>query len=79
MLRVCAAGDPPSNGFPFVLPKEKPDRVLSAAMERNHTAYWAPRLGDNELYSLFMYTELKGLDYNSHDGTVIPSASSLRK
>ncbi len=30
-------------GFPFMLPKEKPDRPLSAAMERNYTAYPAPR------------------------------------
>ncbi len=70
MLQVCAAGDPPSGGFPFVLPKEKPDRALSAAMERNYTAYSAPRPEDNELYSLFKYTELKGLDYNNHDGTI---------
>ena len=39
-------------------------------MERNYTAYPAPRPEDNELYSLFKYTELKGLDYNDHDGTI---------
>ena len=39
-------------------------------MERNYTAYPAPRPEHNELYSLFKYTELKGLDYNNHDGTI---------
>ncbi|KAA3660996.1 MAG: glycoside hydrolase [Calditrichaeota bacterium] len=58
------------DGFPFKLPKEKPDRKMSAAMERNYTAYSAPRPEHNELYSLFKYTELKGFDYNNHDGTI---------
>ncbi len=56
--------------FPFTLPKEKPDRPLSSAMERNYDAYMAPRPESNELYSLFKYTELKGFDYNNHDGTI---------
>jgi len=43
---------------------------LSAAMERNYSAYMAPRPEDNELYSQFKYTELKGFDYNNHDGTI---------
>lgn len=60
----------PATGFPFVLPKEKPNRPLSAAMERNYTAYPAPRPEDNELYSQFKYTELKGFEYNNHDGTI---------
>ncbi|WP_084422271.1 glycoside hydrolase family 117 protein [Rubripirellula obstinata] len=59
-----------SPGFPFVLPKQKPDRPMSAAMERNYTAYLAPRPEDNELYSLFKYTQLNGFDYNDHDGTI---------
>ena len=67
LLRNAQAED---GGFPFMLPKEKPDRKLSAAMERNYTEYMAPRPEDNELYSLFKYTELKGLDYSHHDGTV---------
>ena len=58
------------NGFPFILPKEKPQRALSAAMERNYDGYMAPRPEDNELYSQFKYTELKGFDYNGHDGTI---------
>ena len=61
------AGDP---GFPFDLPAERPDRPLSAALERNYAAYPAPRPEDNELYSQFRYTELEGFDYHDHDGTV---------
>ncbi|WP_299552472.1 family 43 glycosylhydrolase [Seonamhaeicola sp.] len=57
-------------GFPFKLPKEKPDRELSAAMERNYTQYMAPRPEHNELYTQFKYTELKGFDYNGYDGTI---------
>ena len=48
-------------GFPFILPKEKPNREMSAAMNRNYDNYLAPRPEDNELYSQFKYTELKGL------------------
>lgn len=66
---ACYA-DTEQTGFPFVLPKEKPNRALSAAMERNYTAYPAPRPEDNELYSQFKYTELQGFDYNNHDGTI---------
>ena len=58
------------HSFPFVLPKSKPLRKLSVALERNYAAYMAPRPEDNELYSLFKYTELKGLDYHNHDGTI---------
>jgi hypothetical protein len=57
-------------GFPFKLPKEKPNREMSAAMERNYDAYLAPRPENNELYSQFKYTELKGFDYNNGDGTI---------
>jgi hypothetical protein len=58
------------SAFPYKLPKAKPDRPLSAAMERNYDAYLAPRPEDNELYSQFKYTELKGFDYNNHNGTI---------
>ena len=57
-------------GFPYELPEEKPDQRLSAAMERNYTAYLAPRPEHNELYSLFKYTPLEGFDYHGHDGTI---------
>ena len=63
---AAAAGD----AFPFILPKEKPQRPLSAAMERLYSAYPAPRPEDNELFSQFKYTKLKGFDYHGHDGTV---------
>jgi|GEM_PF-194858 len=56
--------------FPFVLPKQKPDQPLSAAMQRNYDGYLAPRPEDNPLYSQFKYTRLKGFDYNGGDGTV---------
>ncbi len=58
------------DAFPFHLPREKPDREMSAAMERIYTAYRAPKPDDNELFSQFKYTELKGFDYHGHDGTV---------
>lgn len=70
-LHACSPGDGShQQGFPFSLPKEKPDRELSLAMERNYTAYPAPRPEDNELYSQFKYTELSGFDYHDHDGTI---------
>lgn len=59
-----------SSVFPFVLPKEKPNMELSSALKRNYDAYPSPRPEENELYSQFKYTELKGFDYNNHDGTV---------
>ncbi len=57
-------------GFPFILPKERPNRELSTAMQRNYEGYLAPRPSQNELYSQFKYTELKGFDYNGDDGTI---------
>ncbi|NQV35884.1 MAG: family 43 glycosylhydrolase [Phycisphaeraceae bacterium] len=69
-LPLCSAEDAQPKGFPFKLPNEKPDRKLSAAMERNYAAYSSPRPEHNELYSLFKYTDLKGFDYNGHDGTI---------
>ena len=60
----------PADGFPFHLPKQKPNRPLSQALERNYDAYPAPRPEDNELYTQFKYTELEGFDYNGLDGTI---------
>ena len=57
-------------GFPFILPKTKPERPLSEAMERIYSDYEAPQPQDNELFSQFKYTELKGFDYHGHDGTI---------
>ena len=73
MMQSCTqTSGKPSNqkAFPFILPKEKPNRPLSAAMERNYTKYMAPRPEDNELYTQFRYTKLEGFDYNNHDGTI---------
>jgi hypothetical protein len=60
----------PKGGFPFSFPDKKPNRSLSAAMERNYSVYPAPRPEKNELYTQFKYTRLEGFDYNGHDGTV---------
>lgn len=56
--------------FPFFVPEDKPDRALSAAVERNYDAYPSIRPEQNELYTQFRYTELKGFDYNGGDGTI---------
>jgi len=69
MLLSCVA-QAQEHGFPFQLPEEKPNRKLSGALERVYSAYMAPRPEDNELYSQFKYTELRGLDYHNHDGTI---------
>ncbi|MEH0152709.1 glycoside hydrolase [Limibacter armeniacum] len=55
--------------FPHKLPEEKPDFPMSAATERMFS-YPAPRAQDNDLYTLFKYTRLKGFDYNNGDGTI---------
>ncbi len=56
--------------FPFFMPSEKPNRPLSAAVERNYDNYESIRPEQNELYSQFKYTKLKGFDYNNGDGTI---------
>ena len=60
----------PEKGFPYLMPKEKPAIKLSTAMQRNYDAYMGVQPKYNELYSQFKYTELKGFDYNNHDGTI---------
>lgn len=72
LLVLCASCSTPKEqkSFPFELPEERPDGKLSAAMERNYTAYMGVRPELNELYSQFKYTELKGFDYNDGDGTI---------
>lgn len=57
-------------GFPFEIQHEKPNIKLSHAMERNYDAYMGIQPKYNELYTQFKYTELKGLDYSNHDGTI---------
>lgn len=55
--------------FPHKMPTEKPDIPMSSAMERMFR-YPAPRAQDNELFTQFKYTRLKGFDYSNGDGTV---------
>jgi len=77
MLLFCSCNTrkfevPPveTSAFPYTVTKETKNRKLSAAMQRSFNNYPAPRPVENELYSQFKYTELKGLDYNGGDGTV---------
>ena len=59
-----------TTGYPWDIPATKPDRPLSAGMERLYDNYLAPRPEDNELFSSFKYTRLKGFDYNGENGTI---------
>ncbi|MCF7848759.1 MAG: hypothetical protein K9M45_07920 [Kiritimatiellales bacterium] len=55
-ITACAAVKP----FPGVVPMEKPDLPLSAAMERLYDEWNPHEDRGNELYSNFKYTPLKG-------------------
>ncbi|AWG22698.1 glycoside hydrolase [Flavobacterium faecale] len=70
LLSINSFSQNTTDGFPFMLPKEKPNRKLSRAMERLYDNYSAPKPEDNELFSQFKYTEIKGFDYNNHDGKI---------
>ena len=70
LLLLISASAFSQQGFPFKLPKEKPTGELSQSIERNYSNYSAPRPEDNELFTNFKYTKLKGLDYNNYDGTI---------
>jgi hypothetical protein len=56
--------------FPYTITEDTKNRKLSAAMDRSFNHYSAIHPSGNELYSQFKYTELKGFDYNGHDGTI---------
>ncbi len=56
--------------FPLYLKDLDPNKPLSSAIKRSFENYEAPRLLDNELYTNFKYTELKGFDYHNGDGTI---------
>ena len=58
------------SAFPYIKPELKPDRPLSAALQRNYDDYMGDCPETNELYSQFKYTELKGFDYSNGDGTI---------
>lgn len=49
-------------GFPAVMPLEKPDRPLSAAIERLYDQWHPHEDRGNELYSNFKYSRLSGFD-----------------
>ncbi|WP_025764457.1 glycoside hydrolase family 117 protein [Dyadobacter tibetensis] len=55
--------------FPHKMPDKKPDFPMSIATARMFD-YPAPRAQDNELFSQFKYTPLRGFDYRQGDGTV---------
>jgi hypothetical protein len=58
------------DAFPAVIPLEKPDRPLSAAMERMYDNWNPHEDRGNELYSNFRFSRLNGFDY--------PESSSRR-
>lgn len=72
ILTACqpGKGDIEQKAFPFLVPVQQPERPLSRAVKRNYEAYMSIRPEQNELYTQFKYTELKGFDYNSGDGTI---------
>ena len=59
-----------TEAFPYKLPQGKPDRPLSEAMNRLYDQYSGRMPEENELYSNFCFTPLKGLDYHDGDGTI---------
>lgn len=70
IANVPSSDSSPEQSFPFDLPYECPDMPLSAAMQRAYRQHPTPQYRENELYSKFRYTELKGFDYHNGDGTV---------
>lgn len=56
--------------FPHAMPTEKPDYPISAATARMFDNYPTPRVQDNEFYTTFKYTELKGFDNDNGSGLV---------
>ncbi len=57
------------DAFPFTMPTKMPDIPMSAASRRMFN-YPAPRIQDNELFSQFKYSRLKGFDYDNGSGKV---------
>lgn len=56
--------------YPYTSPRQKPDRPLSSSMHRVWDVFGADTPQRNELYTTFHYTEVTGLDYSNHDGTI---------
>ncbi len=60
----------PTAPYPYEMPAEKPNIELSEAMDRVYDEWGAATPQENELYTEFKYSEVKGLDFNGGDGTV---------
>ena len=56
--------------FPYLVSDVDVNRRFSVAMQRSFHVYPSPTLSENELYSQFKYTRLKGFDYSGGDGTI---------
>lgn len=59
-----------TGAFPYTVSPETKNRDMSAAMNRSFNNYSGIHPTENELYTQFKYTELKGFDYHGHDGTI---------
>jgi hypothetical protein len=70
LLGTIAQAEEEPVAFPYTVTEKTRERQLSAAMHRSFNHYPAPRPEDNELYSQFKYTKLKGFDYHGGDGTI---------
>ncbi len=71
LLNACSQKSVQSNKpFPYMVTPETEKRELSAAMKRSFNNYSGIHPKENELYTQFKYTELKGFDYHEQDGTV---------
>ncbi|WP_075590181.1 glycoside hydrolase family 117 protein [Labilibacter marinus] len=76
-LLVCAACSdkasqkPEDNSpFPYNVTEETANKKMSVAMQRSFNNYSAIHPHDNELYTKFKYTKLKGFDYDDESGKV---------
>ncbi|MEO1010006.1 MAG: family 43 glycosylhydrolase [Bacteroidota bacterium] len=56
--------------FPYNLSDSTKNRKMSKAMRRVFKNHLSPLNPENELYSQFKYTKLKGFDYGDQDATV---------
>lgn len=70
LLTLLSSCKNEQGAFPYHITDEAPDRELSAAMYRSFNNYLSPHMSENELYTLFKYTPIDGLDYNGLDGTI---------
>ncbi|WP_343330992.1 glycoside hydrolase [Polaribacter staleyi] len=70
MFFISASAQNKTTAFPYNVTKETKDLKMSAAMKRSFNNYDGIHPAENELYSQFKYTQLKGFDYHGHDGTI---------